>query len=189
MARESSRPTNVDPHTGGGEPEGPGRYFARMAPTSPYRSLPPARRIALITHAMTANREVRALYIQRIVARGGGFRAATLNTWPPERLAREVVRLNAEKPQDELDLLQLLYVDVDPSIQITFLDAAGVQHEAGRLPDDLAPPYTHADSVRRAAAAVREQHGEDGTRYLRTLARYNSEAWPEIDAAVTEIEG
>lgn len=120
--------------------------------------------------------------------RGGGFRAVTLKTWPVDRLAREVVRMNAEKPQDELDLLQLLYVEVDPSIQITFLDAAGVQHNQGKIADELAPPYADAESVRRAATAVREQYGDDGLRYLRTLARYNAEAWPEIDQAVTQLD-
>jgi hypothetical protein len=38
---------------------------------SPYRSLPSARRVALVTHAITSNRDVRALYSQRLVARGG----------------------------------------------------------------------------------------------------------------------
>ena len=33
-------------------------------------------------------------------------------------------------------------------------------------------------------AAVRERHGEDGERYLRTLARYASEGWPGIAADV-----
>ncbi len=159
-----------------------------MSPLSPYRSLPSARRIALITRAISGSREARALYVQRLVARGGGFRAATLSTWPADRLAREIVRMNAEKPQDELDLLQMLYVDVDPSIQTTFLDAAGVQHEQGKLADDLAAPYADADSVRRAATAVREQHGDDGMRYLRTLARYNVEGWPGIDAMVIELD-
>jgi len=40
--------------------------------------------------------------------------------------------------------------------------------------------------VRRAAAAVRQQHGEDGERYLRTLARYNREAWPGIEELVSD---
>ena len=160
-----------------------------MATPSPYRSLPPERRVALVTHAITASREGRALYIQRLVARGGGFRAVTLKTWPVDRLAREVVRAHAETPQDELDLLQLLYVEIDPSIQITFLDAAGVRHEGGTIPDELEVPYADADAVRRAATAVRERHGEDGLRYLRTLARYNREAWPDIDAVTAELGG
>lgn len=160
-----------------------------MPPLSPYRSLPPARRVALITHVITSSREARALYVQRLTARGGGFRAVTLQTWPVDRLAREVVRMNAEKPQDELDLLQLLYVEMDPSIQITFLNAAGVPHEQGKMADELAAPYADADSVRRAATAVREQHGDDGMRYLRTLARYNAEGWPGIDTVVAELDG
>lgn len=151
---------------------------------SPYRSLPTDRRVSLLTHAIAVSREARALYVQRLVARGGGFRAVTLNSWPPERLAREIVRSNAEKPQDELDLLQMLYVDVDPSIQTTFLDAAGVQHQDGRLPDELEPPYADADAVSRGADAVRSQHGVDGERYLRTLSRYNPEAWPGIDSTL-----
>jgi hypothetical protein len=151
-----------------------------MATPSPYRSLPALRRVALITHMLTASREGRALYIQRLVARGRGFRAVTLNQWPVERLAKEIVRMNAQTAQDELDLLQLLYVDLEPAVQISFLDAAGVPHENGRIPETLEPPYADADAVRRAAAVVREQHGADGEHYLQTLARYSREGWPGI---------
>lgn len=160
-----------------------------MANLSPYRSLPPERRIALLTHAMKASREARALYVQRLVARGGGFRAVTLQSWPVDRLARELVRMNAETPQDELDLLHLLYVELEPAVQTTFLDAAGVRHENGRMADDLEPPYASADAVRRASAEVRERHGEDGMRYLRTLARYSPDGWPGIADVVKELEG
>jgi hypothetical protein len=159
-----------------------------MATHSPYRSLPSTRRVALVTQALTASREARAVYIQRLVARGGGFRAVTLKTWPPDRLAREIVRTGAENAQDELELLQLLYVELEPAIQITFLDAAGVRHEQGRIPDELEPPYADEAAVRRAAAAVREQHGDDGMRYLRTLVRYSGDAWPGIAAVVEELE-
>jgi hypothetical protein len=159
-----------------------------MATPSPYRSLPAPRRVALVTHALKSSREARELYVQRLVARGGGFRAVTLRTWQPDRLAKEVVRLHAETPADELDLLQLLYVDLEPAIQITFLDAAGVPHEDGRMGEDLQPPYTDADAVRRASAAVREQHGDDGMRYLRTLARYSPDGWPGIGDVIGEME-
>jgi hypothetical protein len=158
-----------------------------MATPTPYRSLPAERRVALVTHMLTASREGRALMIQRLVARGGGFRAVALNQWPVDRLAKEIVRMNAQTAQDELDLLQLLYVDLEPAIQITFLDAAGVKHEGGRMAEDLEPPYADADAVRRAAAAVREKHGDDGERYLRTLARYSREGWPGIEEIATPI--
>jgi hypothetical protein len=155
-----------------------------MSTPSPYRSLPSARRVALVTQAIKTGREARALYAQRLIARGGGFRAVTLASWPADKLAREIVRTNAETPQDELDLLQLLYVELEPAIQITFLDAAGVQHENGRMGDALEPPYADAEAVQRAAAAVRAAHGEDGERYLRTLARYSREGWPGIESIV-----
>jgi hypothetical protein len=54
------------------------------------------------------------------------------------------------------------------------------------MADDLEAPYADADAVRRAATLVRERHGDDGERYLRTLARYSREAWPGIEALVTE---
>jgi hypothetical protein len=127
---------------------------------------------------------VRALYVQRLVAKGRGFRAVTLMTWVPDRLAREVVRAAAETPQDELDLLQLLYVELEPQVQTTFLEAAGVRHQNGTIPEELDPPYADADGVRRGVAAVRAAHGEDGERYLRTLVRYFREAWPGIEEAV-----
>ena len=152
-----------------------------MATPTPYRSLPAERRVALVTHMLTASREGRALMTQRLVARGGGFRAVTLNQWPVERLAKEIVRMNAQTAQDELDLLQLLYVDLEPAIQTTFLDAAGVRHDKGKMAEDLEPPYADADAVSRGAAAVRAQHGEDGERYLRTLARYSRDGWPGIE--------
>jgi hypothetical protein len=151
-----------------------------MATPSPYRSLPAARRVALLTHVLTSSREARALYVQRLVARGGGFRAVTLMSWPVDRLAKELVRMNAETPQDELELLHMLYVEVEPAIQSTFLTEAGVRHENGRMADDLEPPYADAEAVARAAAVVREQHGEDGMRYLRTLARYSPDGWPGV---------
>ena len=158
-----------------------------MPPTSPYRALPSARRIQLVTHAIKAHRETRLLYIQRMVSRGGGFRAVTLQSWPPDKLAREVVRLNAETAQDELELLQLLYVDLEPAIQTTFLDAAGVQHENGKIADELQPPYADADGVRRGAVAVHKAHGEEGMHYLRTIARYGQDAWPGIDEVIAEL--
>ena len=158
-----------------------------MSTPSPYRSLPVERRLALILHAITISREARALYTQRLIARGGGFRAVTLNSWPADKLAREIVRMKAEQPQDELDLLHLLYVELEPAIQITFLDAAGVAHEKGVMPEDLQPPFAEETAVRLAAARVMEQHGADGARYLHTLARYSAAGWPGITDLVEKL--
>ncbi|MEJ7758480.1 MAG: hypothetical protein WKF55_02685 [Gemmatimonadaceae bacterium] len=161
--------------------------FPRMATPSPYRTLIPERRVALVLYALRTTPEARERYVQRLVKRGGGFRAATLRTWPVDRLAREVVRVRAEDSQDELDLLQLLYVDLEPAIQVTFLDAAGVEHTDGKISEDLEPPYADASSVRRAADVVLDKHGDDGARYLQTLARYSLGWWPEIDLVVNEM--
>src|SRR3954470_14821907 len=114
--------------------------FAMAKPVSPYRSLPPARRLALLTHFIKSSPQARELYVQRMASRPGGFRIVTLRSWSPDRLAAEVVRLNAQTAEDELNLLHLLYVELDPSIQITFLDAAGVPHENGVMPDNLEIP-------------------------------------------------
>lgn len=157
-----------------------------MTTRSPYRTLPTARRVELVTLAAKAGRDTRARFAQRLVARGGGFRAATLLGWPPDRLAREVVRLNAENAQDEFELLLLLYVELEPAIQITFLDAAGVPHEGGKMPEECEPPYADADAVRRGAEAVRREHGEEGERYLRTLAVYSADGWPGIEDVLAE---
>ena len=159
-----------------------------MPTPSPYRSLPSERRLVLVTHAINTSREARALYVQRLISRGGGFRAVTLNSWPAEKLAREVVRMKAEQPQDELELLHLLYVELEPAIQITFLDAAGVAHEHGVMAEDLQPPLADEPAVRLAAAAAVEQHGADGARYLHTLARYSADAWPGIGAVVEKLD-
>ncbi len=158
-----------------------------MASLSPFRMLPAERRIALVTHALSNHKGARATYVQRLVARGGGFRAATLMPWPADRLAREVVRLNAASATDELELLQLLYVDLEPAIQITFLEAAGVAHEKGVIDEKLEPPYAASDAVTRAATLVHETHGADGVHYLRTLERYNLLAWPGLDAALATL--
>ena len=153
-----------------------------MPPTlSPYRSLSPEKRLELVSAAVK-QREGRALYTARLIQRGGGFRAVTLNSWPADKLAREIVRTKAEQPQDELDLLHLLYVQLEPAIQITFLDNAGVSHENGVMPEDLEPPFASKEKVKLAAAAVIEQHGADGARYLRTLARYSVTGWPGIES-------
>ena len=155
--------------------------FAMPKSISPYRSLPPERRLALVTHFIKSSPQARELYVQRMASRPGGFRVVTLRSWSLDRLAAEVVRLNAQNATDELDLLHLLYVELEPSIQITFLNAAGVPHENGVMREDLEIPYADESAVGRAAAAVREQHGDDGERYLRTLARYSAAAWPGID--------
>jgi hypothetical protein len=54
--------------------------------------------------------------------------------------------------------------------------------------EELQPPYADADAVRRAADLVRERHGDDGVRYLRTLARYSREGWPGIETIVAELD-
>lgn len=155
-----------------------------MAPLTPYRTLSAERRTALVAHAVAADPQLRASFAQRVVARGGGFRAATVRQWPTVQLAREVVRRSLETPQDEFALLHTLFVDLEPEVQIAFLDAAGVRHDAGKIPEDLTPPLAEAAAVRRAAEAVLGRFGDDGRRYLATIALYNAEAWPGIDAAL-----
>src|SRR5437763_197734 len=158
-----------------------------MATPSPYRSLPAERRVALVAHAIKASKEGRATFVQRLAARGG-FRVTTLQQWPAEKLAAEVVRTKAESSNDELDLLHLLYVTLEPAIQITFLDAAGVRHERGNIAEDLTSPYAEAAGVARGAAEVLAHHGSDGMRYLRTLVRYAKNDWPGIEGAVSDAE-
>ena len=155
---------------------------------TPYRALTTERRLLLVTSALAKHKGARTLYAQRLAAKGGGFRAATLLSWPVDKLAREFVRLNAQTPQDELELLQLLYVDLEPHIQIAFLDAAGVKHEAGVIAEELEPPYANAESVARGAAAVLTQHGDEARHYLRTLVVYNLPSWPGLDTELAKAE-
>src|ERR1043165_6442487 len=93
----------------------PDQLFA-VRPLTPYRSLPAEKRLALVTHTIKSSREGRALYVQRMAARGG-FRPTTLQQWPAEKLAAEVVRMKAETSDDELNLLHLLYVELEPAIR------------------------------------------------------------------------
>ena len=150
-----------------------------MAAPSPYRSLPAEKRVALVTHVIKASKEGRAIMVQRMMSRGG-FRPVTLQSWPAEKLAAEIVRMKAETSSDELDLLHLLFVELEPAIQTTFLEAAGVKHDNGKIPEDLEAPYADETGVLRGIAAVRAKHGDDGERYLRTLARYAADSWPGI---------
>jgi hypothetical protein len=156
-----------------------------MSALSPYRALTPEQRVELIVRVMKANKATRSLFVMRVLEKLRGFRAVTLQKWPAEQLAKEVVRLKAETPQDEFDLLLALYVELEPEIQITFLDAAGVKHEKGAIDEELDPPYSTPDGVARAVAAVRSAHGEKGERYLQTLLFYNKELWPGVEAHVT----
>ncbi|MBL0939533.1 MAG: hypothetical protein IBJ03_11595 [Gemmatimonadaceae bacterium] len=151
---------------------------------SPFKSLPMERRQALVLEALARHKGARTIYAQRIAARGGGFRAATLASWAPDKLGREVLRLGALQAQDELELLQLLYVDLEPQYQVTFLDAAGVKHENGVIPEDLEAPYATAEQVAAGAAAVIAAHADAGRHYLRTLVVYNLGAWPGLDSVI-----
>jgi hypothetical protein len=139
-----------------------------MPPLSPYRSLPVERRVALVTYEIKTQRDARAIFVQRLVGRGGGFRPASFQNWPPERLAQEVVRLKVESAQDELGLMQTLYVD--------------------RIDEKAEPPYSNADGVKAGSSAVVAQHGDDGVRYLRTIHRYAAESWPGLDAVIAGME-
>ncbi|MCE9601455.1 MAG: hypothetical protein K8S21_04465 [Gemmatimonadetes bacterium] len=150
-----------------------------------YRELPAPRRIALLTRLISERKDVKALYIQRMAKRGG-FRPVTLVTWPAAKLAQEVVRMNAQTAEDEIDLLQALYVDIEPAIQTAFLQAAGVKAAGAVIDETLEPPYAAAEPVARAAALVREQFGKDGVHYLRTIARYNPAGWPGISGLVAD---
>jgi len=155
-----------------------------MAIPSPYRTLPTERRISLVTHEITKNRQSRDGYIARIVSRGGGFRPEKLRKWPADQLAREVVRHNLESFQDELSLLVLLYVELEPAIQTAFLDSLGIAHENGSIPEGLEPPFAEASKIGVASEALVGKFGDDARRYLRTIAMYNGEAWPGLASLV-----
>lgn len=159
-----------------------------MPSLSPYRSLPSERRVALVTYELKTQRDARAIFIQRLVGRGGGFRPASFQNWPAERLAQEVVRLKVESAQDELGLMQTLYVDLEPAIQTTFLDAAGVKHTDGRIDEDQEPPFCDAASVEKASATLIAAHGDEGVRYLRTIHRYAVESWPGLETVLAGID-
>jgi hypothetical protein len=158
-----------------------------MAHPSPYRQLPAARRVDLVTRAVRGSKDMRALMISRLMSRGGGFRPQTLLQWPPDKLAREVVRLGAENADDELNLLNLLYVEFEPQIQAAFLDAAGVKHQNGQMPEELEPPFAPAEAVAKGAAAAFAQFGEEGRHYLLTIAKYNGAGWPGIETAIAAL--
>ncbi|MDX2182897.1 MAG: hypothetical protein SFW08_02825 [Gemmatimonadaceae bacterium] len=160
-----------------------------MAPKTPYRLLPAEERVALLTAMLTRYPQSRAQLISRLTSRKGGFRAATFQPWPATKLAQEIARLGAESIQDEVDLLQLKYVTLEPAIQITFLDAAGVSHEGGTMPEDLEPPFADAAATRKAVEAVVAAHGAAADHYLFTLVTYAHGAWPGLVDAIKAVKG
>ena len=151
-----------------------------MKPVSPYRALPADKRQALVLHDISTNRDSREAYVQRIVKRGGGFRLETVRKRTNEQLAREIVRFGLETAQDEVGLLQTLYVELEPEIQIAFLEATRVPHEGANIAEELETPFADAETVRAAARALIESHGDAARHYLRTIALYNSAAWPGL---------
>lgn len=151
-----------------------------MPNPSPYRTLPAPSRLTLVRHDITSSREAKDTYIRAMVARGGGFRPEKLRKWPSDQLAREVVRHNLESSHDELRLMVILYVELEPEIQMAFLDDLGVPHTNGSIPEDLEPPFAEAPRIRSAAEALIANHGDEARRYLRTIALYNDVAWPGL---------
>lgn len=156
-----------------------------MAGTSPYRSLPLETRLRLVSHELVNDRDARASYIQAMVQKGGGFRPETLRKWPVEQLARAIVTRKLEGFGDELRLLQLLYVELEPDLQIAFLDACGVKHENGSITEEQEGALADAATVQKAAGALIASHGDRGRHYLRTIAAYNREAWPGLERAMS----
>lgn len=148
--------------------------------------LPTVTRLRLVSHEISADRDAKATFIQAMVQKGGGFRPETLRKWPVEQLAREVVRRNLESFGDEVRLLQLLYVELEPELQIAFLDACGVKHDKGSIEEEKEGALAAEAAVKKAAAALLKAHGDEGRHYLTTIAAYNSEAWPGLREMLAE---
>ncbi len=151
-----------------------------MSHASPYRSLPLDTRLRLVSHELVNDRDARASYIQAMVQKGGGFRPETLRKWPVEQLARAIVTRKLEGFGDELRLLQLLYVELEPELQVAFLDGCGVKHDNGSIAEEKEGALADEATVRRSAEALLSTHGDRGRHYLRTIAAYNGEAWPGL---------
>ena len=160
--------------------------YCPMANPSLDRARPSAKRVALLTRLITERKDARAVYIARMAKRGG-FRPVTLMQWPAAKLAQEVVRMNAQSADDEVDLLQALYVDLEPAIQADFLRAAGVKADGAVIDEALEAPYCDAESVAKAAAAIQSIHGDEAVHYLRVIARYNPAGWPGLDTVLAGI--
>lgn len=158
-----------------------------MKTPSPYRSLPVEKRVTLVMRDIDSSPASKERYVRLVVARGGGFRLETVRKRSSEQLAKEVVRYALETSHDEFGLLQALYVELEPALQVEFLDAAGVRHEAGIIAEELEPPFADASTVRVAAHALYQAHGDDARRYLRTIALYNGDAWPGIGDVLGEF--
>lgn len=158
-----------------------------MKRLSPYRSLPAEQRIALVLHDISTNPAQREAIVRRIVARPGGFRLETVRKRPNEQLAREVVRFALEGAGEEVALLQTLYLELEPALQVEFLDRTAVSRDGAMIAEEVQPPFASAEKVREASLALVAAHGDAARHYLRTIATYNAEAWPGLGELLAEL--
>jgi hypothetical protein len=71
-------------------------------------------------------------------------------------------------------------VELEPDLQVAFLDACGVKHDKGSIEEEREGALADEATVQRAATGLLEAHGEKGRHYLTTIAAYNGEAWPGL---------
>lgn len=112
--------------------------------------------------------------------RNTGFRPQTIDGWDVSTVATHASRLAALPSDLVLECLVGYFVAGDRTIQATFLEAAGIQHQDGHL--DAPPPFP-AEAVERGVFAALAEHprSTDVLLYLLGLAVLFKQNWIGID--------
>lgn len=107
---------------------------------------------------------------------------------PLEQRVRAVAGL-AHPPDALADALLLaLHVEARRELLVAFLDAVGVPHEQGMIPDDVEMPEVGVEAVRAAAPALVAAHGAEAVRvYWNALWLQDPERWGALETVAAEL--
>jgi hypothetical protein len=105
------------------------------------------------------------------------FRAKSVRSLPPERLAKYLASLPRVSDSVALRALVAYHLETQRPMMSAFLDTLGVAHEDGLISEEsLSPPP--ADRLRAAAGDLAARFPEDDVRlYFETLVSQDPETW------------
>ena len=107
---------------------------------------------------------------------------------PIEQRVRAVAGL-AHPPEALADSLLLsLHVGARRELLVAFLDAVGIRHEQGLIPDDGEMPAVGIEVIRAAAPALVAAHGAAAVRvYWNALWLQDPERWSALEIVAAEL--
>jgi hypothetical protein len=127
-----------------------------------------------------------AVYTQAVAAASNAFRMRpqTLMKMARDRragLLRQALARVGMNPVAE-EVLAAYFLEARKELLVEWLDALGLEHEAGVLKQD-APPCPDAAKLEAAVSAFRQGEGrEDRELLLRAFAAQSAVDWPALDA-------